>query len=105
VWWEARLDVRAARSSHVPIAPAGRERFGGLVSSCLPPHAHRAQPSYGWERVTDWFHYEVPAEDLVTVTLENGRTVSATRNHEFLLADGTRKLAGDLVPGDDLLRR
>jgi DNA-directed RNA polymerase beta subunit len=54
-------------------------------------------------RVTDWFHYRVPAGELVTLTLADGNTLECTRNHEFVLADGTRRMAGDLKPGDDLM--
>lgn len=85
------------------IAAVAENRLDVEVASCLLPHTHRKQASYGWERVTDWFAYEVPAEDLVTVTLANGKTVDCTRNHVFFLADGTKKAAGDLAPGDDLL--
>jgi hypothetical protein len=53
--------------------------------------------------VTDWFCYEVPAADLVRLTLASGEVVDGTRNHEFVLADGTRKPAGALRVGDDLM--
>lgn len=53
--------------------------------------------------VTDLFHYRVPAQELIEVELENGEILKVTRNHEFYLKDGTKKLAGDLAPGDDLL--
>jgi DNA-directed RNA polymerase beta subunit/intein/homing endonuclease len=69
--------------------------------------ADSADPKSAFEKchrgITDHFHYRVPAADLVTVELEDGRTLSCTRNHEMVLADGTRKRAGDLVPGDDLM--
>lgn len=59
---------------------------------------------YVWDgEVTDWFHYRVPAHELVKVTLEDGRVIQCTRNHEIYLADGTTKLAGDLQEGDDLM--
>lgn len=54
-------------------------------------------------RITDWFKYEVPAESLVTVTLADGTQLHVTRQHEFLLADGTRCAVSDLKPGDDLM--
>ncbi len=78
-------------------------RLGVEVASCLLPHSHRKQASHGWETVTNWFQYFVPADELVTVVLANGHRVDCTKNHEFFLADGTRRLAGDLAPDDDLL--
>jgi DNA-directed RNA polymerase subunit beta len=53
--------------------------------------------------VTDWFKYAVPESELVTITLASGKTITCTRNHEFLLSDGTTTPAGDLWPGDDLM--
>jgi DNA-directed RNA polymerase beta subunit len=54
-------------------------------------------------RITDWFYYRVVPSELVTLRLANDEVVHVTKNHEFLLADGTRKRAGDLQVGDDLL--
>ena len=34
--------------------------------------------------------------------LENGLTVTATKNHRFMMADGTWKRLDELQPGDDL---
>ena len=53
--------------------------------------------------VTDWFCRRARPEELVELDLENGVTLVATRNHGFVLADGTVKLAGDLEVGDDLM--
>lgn len=53
--------------------------------------------------VTDWFEYFALPSELVTVELENGARVTCTRTHEFVLADGNRRLAGNLKPGDDLM--
>ena len=55
------------------------------------------------EAITDWFHWRVAGHDLVDVVLADGRVLTATRNHEFLLADGRRVVAADLQPGDALL--
>lgn len=57
----------------------------------------------GWYAVTDWFHYRVPASTLVEVELADGATLVCTRNHEFVLQDGSRKLACQLAAGDDLM--
>ena len=80
-----------------------RDKLDVEIFSCLLPHSHRAYPAYGRERVTDWFHYEVPPEEVITLTLDNGREISCTKNHVFFLKDGTKKCAGDLTPDDDLL--
>ncbi len=53
--------------------------------------------------VSDWFAHRVPRHNLVRLTLESGATITCTRGHEFVLADGTRRLAGALREGDDLM--
>ncbi len=97
--WPTRLKGGVEK----PIREIVEEKYDGEVLSCLLPHSHRAQPAYCWDRVTDWFHYEVPAEDVITLTLDNGETISCTKNHVFFLKDGTRKCAGDLTEDDELL--
>ncbi len=57
----------------------------------------------GVEPVTDWFHYQVLRNELVTVSLDNGRVLTVTKTHEFVMMDGSRKLAGQLRSGDDLM--
>jgi DNA-directed RNA polymerase beta subunit len=97
--WASRSTDPRAR----PIGELVAEKYNGAVASCLLPHKYRAQASYGWEKVTDWFEYRVPATDLITLTLANGQEISVTKNHVFFLKDGSKKLAGDLREGDDLL--
>ena len=63
-------------------------------------------PESGFEQdgtISDWFHYCVPASELIELELENSEVLKVTRNHEFYLKDGTKKLAGDLEPDDDLM--
>lgn len=82
-----------------PIGKIVEERFTGMAAS--------ADLKTGFEKcrrqVIDWFHYQVPRRDLVTIELDDGRTLTCTRNHELILADGSRKRAGELLPGDDLM--
>ena len=40
--------------------------------------------------------------DTFTITTDDGRTVTATKNHKFLLADGTWKRLDELQIGDEL---
>jgi hypothetical protein len=61
----------------------------------------QSHPGHG--TVTDWFKYSANPENLITLTLASRAKISCTRNHEFVLADGTRKRAGDLTPDDDLM--
>ena len=68
-----------------------------------PPHTHRRQWAWGPERVTHWWHYKVSVADVVELELETGETVAVTRNHKMFRPDGTVVLAGDVVPGDDLM--
>lgn len=86
-----------------PIRELVETKFGGLVFSCMPPQKPDRLPAYWHRRVVDWFHYEAHSTDLVTLTLANGEQVSCTWNHVFYLKDGTKKFAGELAPGDDLL--
>lgn len=97
--WPSRAKAPRAR----PIGELVAEKYDGMVASGLLPHDHRPQTSYGWEKVTDWFEYHVPATDLITLTLANGQEISVTKNHVFFLKDGSKKFAGDLREGDDLL--
>lgn len=60
-------------------------------------------PEGSWRLVTDWFHCQVPTGNVIEIELENGKRFACTRNHELVLADGSRKLAGNLVEGDDLM--
>jgi len=67
--------------------------------------------------ITDWFIYRVPVTDVLavdvvgpceasresqTVGCGTWHTLYPTKNHEFLLFDGTRKLASELRVGDQL---
>ncbi|MEX2049209.1 MAG: dCTP deaminase [Gemmatimonadota bacterium] len=45
----------------------------------------------------------VGRDALLEVTLDNGRTVQATPDHEFIMRDGRRQAAGELRPGDSLM--
>ena len=40
---------------------------------------------------------------VFTIKTEDGREVTATANHRFMLADGTWKRLDELKPGDDLM--
>jgi intein/homing endonuclease len=40
---------------------------------------------------------------VFTIRTEDGRTVTATANHRFMLTDGTWKRLDELKPGDDLM--
>lgn len=40
---------------------------------------------------------------VFTIETEDGRKVTATANHRFMLADGTWKRLDELIPGDDLM--
>ena len=40
---------------------------------------------------------------VFTIKTEDGRKVTATANHRFMLADGTWKRLDELKPGDDLM--
>lgn len=77
---------------------AGVEVFAGMR-----PHSHRSQWAWGWERVTDFFKYTVPAEDLIEIELDNGATIAVTRNHKLYRPDGTVVLAGDVKEDDDIM--
>ncbi len=66
------------------------------------PHSHRKHWAYGWEPITDYFKYAVPAEDVIEVEFDNGATIGVTRNHKFYLRDGTEILAGEVTEGTDL---
>jgi len=55
-----------------------------------------------WMPVVDWFTFAVKPIDIMEVVTDTGRVLEVTRNHEIILADGSRKLAGDLVVGDEL---
>jgi DNA-directed RNA polymerase subunit beta len=68
----------------------------------LPKKRH--QPATAcYQKVTDWFEYRADPADLVTVTLENGKSFTCTRNHELLRANRKRVLAGEISCGDELL--
>ena len=41
--------------------------------------------------------------DVFTITMDNGKSVTATRNHRFMLKDGTWKRLGELCIGDDMM--
>jgi DNA-directed RNA polymerase subunit beta len=86
------------RSSGVPIGVIVENRLPFSVPTVEPVSLLRRSG-----RVTDWFARLAAPADLVTLTLADGETLSCTRNHEFVLADGTRKAAGMLAAGDDLL--
>jgi len=62
-----------------------------------------AEPKPCREEIRDWFHYRVHKSGLVILTLENGEKISVTKSHEFVLKDGTRKVAGNLTLDDELL--
>jgi DNA-directed RNA polymerase subunit beta len=76
---------------------AGRHYDGPVCSNDPETFA----PTSG--RVTHWFAYEVDSAELVELVLAGGGRIRCTRGHVFVLADGTRKPAGELRPGDDLM--
>jgi DNA-directed RNA polymerase subunit beta len=86
--------------THVAIADIVENRWNMANVVYQLPGEELLYPTCG--QVTDWFKYRVLPEELVTLTLENGQTISCTKNHEFVLKDGMRKLAGELQPDDDL---
>jgi dCTP deaminase len=45
----------------------------------------------------------IERDALVEITLDSGRTIRATPDHEFVLRDGRRLAAGELRPGDSLM--
>lgn len=55
-----------------------------------------------WNEITDWFHYEVLASEIISIALFDGAVIKVTKNHRFYLADDTEILAGELKPGDTL---
>jgi len=79
-------------------------RYAGRAATVVMPNKRRQAPHATYMPITDWFHYKVPHTDLVTVTLENGESFSCTRNHELVLANHKRILAGELTAGATLLR-
>lgn len=85
-------------SGGVPLGFIVQERYSGMVSS-----KDLKTGFDGDQRITDWFAYRVPPEELITITLANGAKIEVTRNHEFILADGTKIAVDDLKPGDDLM--
>lgn len=92
--------------THLHTAEHGFQDIARIVGRRMPVKVLTRRPGgvhQQWLPVTDWFHYRVDANALVTLRLGNGREIHVTRNHEFVMADGTRKLAGDLVAGDDLM--
>lgn len=60
--------------------------------------------AFCWQKLVDWFHYRVDPSELIEVELDNGLVLPVTRGHEFYLANGERRIAGDLRPGDQLVR-
>jgi len=89
----ALADGRAPRLEDMARAAEGGERFFG----------------YGMARSGEVSVVELVApraigrDSLIELTLDNGRSVLATPDHEFLLRDGTMRRAGDLVPGVSLM--
>lgn len=55
-----------------------------------------------WMPVVDWFQFNVKTSDIIEVETDTGRVLEVTKNHEIIMADGSRKLAGELVVGDEL---
>ena len=55
------------------------------------------------KRITDWFSYDVPSEDLVKVEFENGKVVTMTKNHELVLPDGSKVRVDQLSPGTEVV--
>lgn len=56
--------------------------------------------------ISDWFHYQVPPQELVELELATGGgtlRLCATKNHALILKDGTERLAGEIQPGDELM--
>ena len=41
--------------------------------------------------------------DVFTITMDDGRSVTATKNHRFMLKDGTWKRLDELQPGDEMM--
>lgn len=79
--------------------------IGTVVLDRLNHRARAYDPisgNVGGRPVVDWFRYYAPCCELITITLANDRSFTVTRNHEMILADGTKVMAGDLEQGDDL---
>ncbi len=90
--------VRSGRLGAIDIAAIVQERLDvDVVTRSVDDALARTK------RVSDWFHYQVRPEELVTLRLENSALLTCTRGHEFVLADGSRRRAGELEPGDDLM--
>lgn len=85
------------------IADLVRTRYAGDAATAILPKKRHQQVLSSRRPITDWFEYEVPPAELVTVELENGETFTCTRNHELVLKNHKKVLAGDLKPGDELL--
>ena len=75
-----------------PIAEIVRQKLSWLAQTGPGSFAY----------ITDWFERNAAPEDLLTIELENGRVIHATKHHRFYLADGSYKTAEQLNIGDDL---
>lgn len=80
-----------------------RTRYAGDAATVVLPKKRHQQPLSSIRPITDWFEYEVDPAELITISLENGETFTCTRNHELVLKNHKKILAGALKPGDELL--
>ncbi len=58
------------------------------------------------DRISDWFHYQVPPKELLELDLSTGGgtiRLCVTQNHALILRDGTERLAAEIQPGDELM--
>ena len=68
--------------------------------------------------ITDWFTYRANVSDMLNIkvvapcegdcdgrqfTTFTQQNMYVTKNHEYIMYDGTKKQAGELVPGDELV--
>lgn len=53
--------------------------------------------------ITDWFIRKSPISEIKTICTADGRTLSATNNHNVFLYDGTKTTVDKLKVGDDLI--
>jgi hypothetical protein len=74
-------------------------RRSDIVVRTRLPHDERII----YRDVTDWFECRVHPGELLEIVLASGHTLCCTRTHVMILANGIGKMAGELVPGDDLL--
>lgn len=100
---DSEVEFAGASPYPIPIRELVERQFTGDLPTVELPKKRRQPVESVRQAVTDWFHYRVPAGDIVTITLANGESFSCTKNHELVCKNHRKVLAGDVRRGDVLL--